>query len=126
MPIYEYRCQSCGHHLEALQKVDEGVLRKCPGCGALKLKRLVSAPNFHLKGTGWYATDFKKSANKDDKKEGAEGGKEGKDGATDKPASDAKTDKSKSEKSDKAEKAEKTDKTPATKSDTGKTGASAD
>lgn len=64
MPIYEYRCQDCGHQLEALQKVDEGALRKCPECGALKLKRLVSAPNFRLKGTGWYETDFKKDGKK--------------------------------------------------------------
>lgn len=64
MPIYEYRCQGCGHELEALQKFDEGPLRKCPECGALKLKRLVSAPSFRLKGTGWYETDFKKDGKK--------------------------------------------------------------
>jgi len=59
MPIYEYRCSACGHHLEALQKMAEGPLRKCPECGKSQLKRLVSAPQFRLKGSGWYETDFK-------------------------------------------------------------------
>jgi putative FmdB family regulatory protein len=59
MPIYEYRCGACGHHLEALQKMAEAPLRKCPECGKSQLKRLVSAPQFRLKGSGWYETDFK-------------------------------------------------------------------
>jgi len=59
MPIYEYRCAACGHHLEALQKMTEGPLRKCPDCGKSQLKRLVSASRFRLKGSGWYETDFK-------------------------------------------------------------------
>jgi putative FmdB family regulatory protein len=59
MPIYEYRCSACGHHLEALQKMAEAPLRKCPDCGKSQLKRLVSAPQFRLKGSGWYETDFK-------------------------------------------------------------------
>lgn len=59
MPIYEYRCSACGHHLEALQKMMEAPLRKCPECGKSQLKRHVSAPQFRLKGSGWYETDFK-------------------------------------------------------------------
>jgi putative FmdB family regulatory protein len=59
MPIYEYRCGACGHHLEALQKMTEAPLRKCPDCGKSQLKRLVSASRFRLKGSGWYETDFK-------------------------------------------------------------------
>jgi putative FmdB family regulatory protein len=59
MPIYEYRCGACGHHLEALQKMSDGPLRKCPDCGKSQLKRLVSASRFRLKGGGWYETDFK-------------------------------------------------------------------
>ena len=59
MPIYEYRCAACGHHLEALQKMTEAPLRKCPDCGKAQLRRLVSAPQFRLKGSGWYETDFK-------------------------------------------------------------------
>jgi aspartyl-tRNA synthetase len=58
MPIFDYQCQACGHRFDALQKVGEGALRKCPECGKLKLQKLVSAPNFHLKGSGWYKTDF--------------------------------------------------------------------
>lgn len=64
MPIYEYECGGCQKRVEYIQKFDEGAKRKCPECGELKLKRLVSAAAFHLKGTGWYATDFK------DKKKG--------------------------------------------------------
>jgi putative FmdB family regulatory protein len=59
MPIYEYRCGACGHHLEALQKMSDAPLRKCPECGKSQLRRLVSAPQFRLKGSGWYETDFK-------------------------------------------------------------------
>jgi putative FmdB family regulatory protein len=59
MPIYEYRCGACGHHLEALQAMSEARLRKCPDCGKSQLRRLVSAPQFRLKGEGWYETDFK-------------------------------------------------------------------
>ena len=59
MPIYEYGCRSCGHTLDALQKINDKVLRKCPACGKPALKRLMSAPAFRLKGGGWYETDFK-------------------------------------------------------------------
>ena len=59
MPIYEYRCGACGHHLEALQKMSDAPLRKCPDCGKSQLRRLMSAPQFRLKGEGWYETDFK-------------------------------------------------------------------
>ena len=64
MPIYEYRCAACGHHLEALQKMTDAPLRKCPDCGKSQLKRLVSAPQFRLKGSGWYETDFKKDGDR--------------------------------------------------------------
>jgi putative FmdB family regulatory protein len=59
MPIYEYRCGACGHHVETLQKMSEAPLRKCPDCGKSQLRRLMSAPQFRLKGEGWYETDFK-------------------------------------------------------------------
>jgi len=59
MPIYEYRCEHCGHQLEKLQKASDGPLRKCPQCGESKLRRLISAVGFRLKGSGWYETDFK-------------------------------------------------------------------
>ena len=59
MPIYEYRCDACGHELEALQKLSEDPLRDCPECEDDGLRRLISAPAFRLKGDGWYETDFK-------------------------------------------------------------------
>ena len=59
MPIYEYQCAKCGHHLEALQKISDKPLRECPECGRHSLKRLMSAPLFRLAGSGWYETDFK-------------------------------------------------------------------
>ncbi len=59
MPIYEYRCEACGHELEAIQKFSDAALRDCPVCGKSKLKKLVSAAVFQLKGSGWYVTDFK-------------------------------------------------------------------
>jgi putative FmdB family regulatory protein len=59
MPIYEYRCQSCKHTLEELQKMNDKPLTDCPECGEPALRRLVSAPSFRLKGGGWYETDFK-------------------------------------------------------------------
>jgi putative FmdB family regulatory protein len=59
MPFYEYQCKNCGHALEAMQKVSDGPLRKCPECGKSALQRLMSAPVFRLKGGGWYETDFK-------------------------------------------------------------------
>ena len=59
MPIYEYRCDACGHYLDALQKIADAPLRDCPSCEESALCRLVSAPNFRLKGKGWYETDFK-------------------------------------------------------------------
>jgi putative FmdB family regulatory protein len=64
MPIYEYRCTKCGHQDEVLQKVTERPLTKCPACGKRALQKLMSAPGFHLKGSGWYATDFKHSGSK--------------------------------------------------------------
>ncbi|MBT8443072.1 MAG: zinc ribbon domain-containing protein [Gammaproteobacteria bacterium] len=60
MPIYEYQCQSCEHIFDVLQKMSEDPLTYCPECGEPKLKKLLSAPNFRLKGGGWYETDFKK------------------------------------------------------------------
>jgi len=64
MPIYEYRCGSCSHELDALQKISDSPLRKCPECGRLTLRRLISAPVFRLKGGGWYETDFKGEGDK--------------------------------------------------------------
>jgi len=64
MPIYEYRCAECGQDHEVLQKVSEPPLTECPACGKPALKKQLSAAGFQLKGSGWYATDFKGSAKK--------------------------------------------------------------
>lgn len=59
MPIYEYRCGACGFGKEHLQKMSDAHLTSCPECGAEAYKRQLSAAGFQLKGSGWYATDFK-------------------------------------------------------------------
>lgn len=58
MPIYEYQCTACGHHLEAIQKMSDAPLTDCPECSQSALKKLVSAAGFQLKGSGWYVTDY--------------------------------------------------------------------
>ena len=72
MPIYEYRCDSCGHELDALQKLSDDLLKDCPACDAAALRRLISAPSFRLKGGGWYETDFK--SDKETKRNLVDGG----------------------------------------------------
>jgi putative FmdB family regulatory protein len=59
MPFYEYECQACKYYAEVMQKITDAPLVKCPSCGKRRLKKLVSAPVFRLKGGGWYETDFK-------------------------------------------------------------------
>jgi putative FmdB family regulatory protein len=59
MPFYEYECPHCGYHDEVLQKISDKPLTQCPSCGKKGLKKLMSAPVFRLKGSGWYETDFK-------------------------------------------------------------------
>ncbi|MEO7386511.1 MAG: zinc ribbon domain-containing protein [Gammaproteobacteria bacterium] len=95
MPIFDYQCAACGHAFDALQKAGEGPLRKCPECGKLKLKKQLAAPNFHLKGSGWYKTDFKdKSAKKDGDKSA---------GKSDSPSGDKSGEKSGGKDSDKSD-----------------------
>ncbi|MEO8123444.1 MAG: FmdB family zinc ribbon protein [Burkholderiales bacterium] len=59
MPIYAYRCESCGHAMDVLRKVSDPALTTCPACGAEALRKQVTAAGFQLKGSGWYVTDFK-------------------------------------------------------------------
>ena len=66
MPLYEYKCDSCGKIFEVIQKFADEPLTVHPECGG-KVERLLSAPAFHLKGTGWYATDYAKSNGSDSK-----------------------------------------------------------
>lgn len=77
MPIYGYECQSCGHEMEALQKISDAPLTDCPACGEPQLKKQLSAASFRLSGTGWYETDFKK-----DKRKNLAGDREGSSGSS--------------------------------------------
>jgi len=63
MPIYAYKCESCGHRQDVLQKVSDPVLGTCPACGAQSFVKQVTAAGFQLKGSGWYVTDFRGGAN---------------------------------------------------------------
>ncbi len=69
MPIYEYACLKCGRQHEAIQKISDKPLTRCPSCKG-KLTRLISASAFQLKGTGWYATDYPKKGAGGEKKDG--------------------------------------------------------
>ena len=69
MPIYEYRCAKCGYQKEYLQRLSDAPLTKCPECGKKTFNKMVTAAGFQLKGTGWYATDFKNSGGKGKTKE---------------------------------------------------------
>ncbi|MDQ7743399.1 FmdB family zinc ribbon protein [Hydrogenophaga pseudoflava] len=62
MPIYAYKCESCGHAKDVLQKISDAPLTECPACGAATFSKQLTAAGFQLKGSGWYATDFKGSA----------------------------------------------------------------
>ena len=64
MPIYEYLCSACGHQEDHLQKISEPALAKCPACGKKKYTKQLTAAGFQLKGSGWYATDFKSGPKK--------------------------------------------------------------
>jgi len=61
MPIYAYKCGACGHAKDVLQKISDTPLTVCPACGAETFSKQLTAPGFQLKGSGWYATDFKNS-----------------------------------------------------------------
>ncbi|MCA3226423.1 MAG: zinc ribbon domain-containing protein [Burkholderiales bacterium] len=80
MPIYAYKCSSCGHQQDVLQKISEDPLTICPACGQASFAKQVTAAGFQLKGSGWYVTDFrdngaKKEAKSDSKNDGKSDGK---------------------------------------------------
>ena len=95
MPIYEYECKNCGHVFDVLQKMSENPLTECPECGRPDLRKLLSAPNFRLKGGGWYETDFK-TDNKRNLAESPDGGSKAADGDKKSAGSDDKKGESKS------------------------------
>ena len=75
MPIYEYRCEECGHEMEKLQKMSDPALTECPECKQDALKKVISAAGFRLKGGGWYETDFKSGKKKNVHDSGDSGSK---------------------------------------------------
>lgn len=98
MPIYEYRCGACGHKLESLQRFSDAPLVTCPSCGEDALTKQLSAAGFQLKGSGWYATDFKNSGSKPAAKEAAK--PDAKDSTEASAPSEAKSDTSSTAKAD--------------------------
>ena len=90
MPIYEYQCQTCGKRTEVLQRLDEAPLAACPECGGA-VKKLLSAPAFQFKGSGWYVTDYagKKGGGADGKSESKDGKSEAKAETKDAKASES-------------------------------------
>jgi putative FmdB family regulatory protein len=95
MPFYEYECPHCGYDEEVLQKITDKPLKKCPSCGKNGLRKLISAPVFRLKGSGWYETDFK--SDKENKRNLAGADKEEPAEKKDDAKTDAKADTGKSE-----------------------------
>ena len=96
MPIYAYACAACGHTKDHLQKLADAPIDICPACGSDQYSKQLSAPQFQLKGGGWYVTDFRDNGNKDGKKsdqpaEGQDSAKGGADGKADSGSTDAKT-----------------------------------
>ena len=99
MPIYEYRCGACGWQQEILQKMSDAPLSDCPDCGKPSVSKMVTAAGFHLKGSGWYVTDFKsgkpqskpddKAASKADDKPAAKADDKPVAKSADQPAADA-------------------------------------
>ncbi len=121
MPIYEYQCEKCDHQFDALQKISEKPLKKCPECGKKSLTKLISAAGFRLKGGGWYETDFK-SGNKKNlaKTEGSDGATDSSSDSSEKSSSGG-SDSASSANSDKTSKNDKSGKSG--KSSSGKNGA---
>ena len=95
MPIYAYRCATCGHAQDVLQKISDPLLTVCPSCGAETFVKQVTAAGFQLKGSGWYVTDFRGGNATKEGKPAAEGDKPAGDKpAGDKPAADKPAEKS--------------------------------
>jgi len=92
MPIYEYRCSACGQEHEVLQKVSEPPLTECPSCGKPQLQKQLTAAGFQLKGSGWYATDFKGNAKRADDKSKTETKSDAKSDTQSDSKTDTKTD----------------------------------
>jgi putative FmdB family regulatory protein len=110
MPIYAYKCGSCGHAKDVLQKISDAPLTTCPSCGADTFAKQITAAGFQLKGSGWYATDFRGGSTAAPASNG------------DKPADAAKSD-AKSESKTESKSDSKSESAPATKPDAPKASA---
>ena len=100
MPIYEYRCSSCGFQKEYFRKLSDPLLKLCPECAKETFGKMLSAAGFQLKGSGWYATDFKHSGAKPAAKAGADAKAEAKSDSSGDAKTDAKADTKSDTKSD--------------------------
>jgi putative FmdB family regulatory protein len=108
MPLYEYECEACGHLFEKIRKFSDPPVETCPKCGGT-VHKMQSAPAFHLKGTGWYVTDYAKKDQAAPEKKTDSGSQETKKDDTTKTKPESPSD-SKSQKAEKTEKTEKTEK----------------
>lgn len=77
MPLYEYECPACEQHFEIMRGHQDPPLKTCPNCKSRRIRKLVSAPAFQFKGSGWYVTDYASSKNKADKSAGEKAGADG-------------------------------------------------
>jgi putative FmdB family regulatory protein len=111
MPLYEYRCEACGHQFEVIQKFSDEPIAVCPKCGSGPVAKLLSSPAFQFKGTGWYITDYARK--------GASEGKESKE----KPTADSKESKTESKSDSKSAPASSADSSTSTPSKASKTDA---
>jgi putative FmdB family regulatory protein len=105
MPLYEYRCEACGHQFEVIQKFSDEPIAVCPKCGSGPVAKLLSSPAFQFKGTGWYITDYARK--------GTSEGKESKE----KPATESKESKTESKPDSKSTSSSSDSSTSAPKSD---------
>ncbi len=115
MPIYEYECAACSHEFETIQKFSDDPLTVCPECSEPKLAKKISAAAFHLKGTGWYETDFKdkkkddKSSDSGDSDTSTKKDSDSSSDASSSKSADTKSDSPKASKSDSTKKSTKKD-----------------
>jgi len=108
MPVYEYICKACDHEFEREQRISDRPVKKCPACGAMKAKRLISRTSFVLKGGGWYSDLYSSNRGDSGKREsGAEGSSSSESTSTPSSSSDKKDDSSKGSKADDSSKGSK-------------------
>src|SRR5947208_3513045 len=103
MPLYEYKCDACGHRFEKIQKFSDPLIEECPKCGAKEVHKLVSSPAIQFKGTGWYITDYAKKGSVSPDTSAKSGDSKSSDSKGESKSSDSKSSESKSADSKSAE-----------------------